>query len=159
MNDSIKNKELIQKFYTSFSNGNIKDMTDCYHKDITFQDPVFGKLKGQRAIKMWEMLLSQKKDSTKVTFSDIKVDTKNGKANWVAEYLYSETNRKVVNKVSAAFTFKEGKIATHTDSFDLWKWTKQAMGPVGYLIGWTPFMKNKIQKAANHNLDTFIKSN
>ncbi|MFL0100563.1 nuclear transport factor 2-like protein [Tenacibaculum maritimum] len=101
----------------------------------------------------------QKKDSTKVTFSDIKVDSKNGKANWVAEYLYSETNRKVVNKVSAAFTFKEGKIATHTDSFDLWKWTKQAMGLVGYLIGWTPFMKNKIQKAANHNLDTFIKSN
>ncbi|WP_373852613.1 hypothetical protein [Tenacibaculum maritimum] len=36
-------------------------MTDCYHKDITFQDPVFGKLKGQRAIKMWEMLLSPEK--------------------------------------------------------------------------------------------------
>ncbi|MFL0100562.1 hypothetical protein [Tenacibaculum maritimum] len=47
-------------------------MTDCYHKDITFQDPVFGKLKGQRAIKMWEMLLSRKKIVQKLLLAILK---------------------------------------------------------------------------------------
>jgi hypothetical protein len=38
----------------------------------------------------------------------------------------------------------------------LWKWTKQAMGAPGYLLGWTPFFKNKIQATTNSRLDKFI---
>ena len=151
--------KLIKKFYTSFSDGNSKEMVECYHENIVFQDPVFGTLKGERAIKMWEMLLSKKKDDTKISFDNIQTSVKNGKANWVAEYVYGQNNRKVINRVSTDFKFKEGKIIEHIDTFDLWKWTRQAMGILGYLIGWTPFMKSKIQKTTNKKLDKFIENN
>ncbi len=155
----MNNNELIKKFYTAFSDGNWKGMVECYHENIVFQDPVFGILKGERACKMWEMLLSQKKEDTKINFDIIQASADNGKANWVAEYVYGEKNRKVINKVSAEFKFKEGKIIEHLDTFDLWKWTRQAIGTVGYLVGWTPFMKRKIQKPTNKYLDKFIENN
>lgn len=52
----MDNKELIIKIYKSFSTGNIKSMIECYHKEIVFQDPVFGELKGDDAKNMWRML-------------------------------------------------------------------------------------------------------
>lgn len=150
------NKEIIEQFYTAFSEGNANKMTACYHKDIIFQDPVFGVLEGDMAIQMWMMLLSQKKNDTKVSFSNIEASSINGKAQWTAEYYYGDKKRKVINKVSANFKFKDGKIIEHTDDFDLWKWTRQAMGLVGTLLGWTPFMKNKIQKTTNQRLKDYI---
>ena len=64
-------------------------------------------------------------------------------------------NNELITKFYTAFS--EGNSEdTHTDTFDLYKWTKQAMGPVGYILGWTPFMKNKIQKITNGRLDEFI---
>lgn len=153
----MDNKEIIKKFYTSFSNGNIKGMLECYHEDIVFQDEIFGRLEGERAFKMWEMLLSQKKEDTIINFDNIQATNENGKANWVAEYIYGDKKRKVINKVSANFKFKDGKIIEHIDTFNLWKWTRQALGASGFLIGWTPFMKNKIQLTTNKKLDQFIK--
>ena len=152
----MNNNELIEKFYTSFSNGNVKKMTECYHENIVFQDPVFGVLKGEKAIKMWEMLLSRTTKSTKISFNNIQTTIEKGSANWKAEYNYGKANRKVINLVSANFKFKDGKIIEHIDTFNLWKWTQQAMGTVGYLFGWTPFMKNKIQKTTNRQLDKFM---
>lgn len=153
----MDNKEIIKKFYTSFSNGNIKGMLECYHKDVIFQDPVFGKLERERAFKMWEMLLSQKKEDTIINFNNAQATNEIGKANWVAEYVYGAKKRKIINRVQANFKFKNGKIIEHFDFFDLWKWTKQAFGITGFLIGWTPFMKNKIQQTTNKRLDEFIK--
>ncbi|QXP62415.1 MULTISPECIES: nuclear transport factor 2 family protein [unclassified Polaribacter] len=153
----MENKEIIKKFYTSFSNGNVTGMLECYHKDVVFKDAVFGRLEGDRAFKMWEMLLSNKKQDTTINFSNIEATAENGKANWVAEYLYGDKKRKVVNRVSADFRFKDGKIIQHFDTFDLWSWTKQAMGLPGYLLGWSSFMRNKIQQTTNNRLDVFIK--
>ena len=152
----MTNKELIENFYTAFSNGNVNGMIDCYHKDIVFQDPAFGVLKGERASKMWEMLLSRSTKSTKINFDTVQADSKTGSANWVAEYNYGEKNRKVINNVSANFKFKDGKIIEHIDTFNLWTWTQQAMGFLGYLMGWTSFMKTKIQKTTNKQLNEFI---
>lgn len=152
----MNNNELIEKFYNSFLNGNVEEMTACYHDDIVFQDPVFGMLKGEEAIKMWEMLLSRRTESTKISFDNIQTTEAGGSASWTAKYIYGAKKRKVTNVVHANFKFKEGKIIQHIDSFDLWKWTQQAMGAVGYLMGWTPFMKNKIQKTTKQQLDSFM---
>ncbi|MCC1485534.1 nuclear transport factor 2 family protein [Winogradskyella immobilis] len=152
----MDNKELIKKFYTSFSNGDINGMRECYHKDIVFQDPVFGTLKKEKVNNMWEMLLSRRTKSTKINFDNIQASIENGSANWVAEYNFGEKNRKVINRVSANFKFKDGKIIEHVDTFNLWKWTQQALGFSGYLIGWTSFMKTKIQKTTNKQLNAFI---
>lgn len=150
--------ELIEEFYTSFANGDPSRMTQCYHKDITFKDPAFGTLTGSEAIHMWHMLLNGTKQQIKISFNNIKASHTQGHANWVAEYTYGPKNSVVINHISAEFTFKDGKIYTHTDTFNLWKWTQQAMGLTGFILGWTPFMRKKIQHTLQRKLAKYIKT-
>ncbi len=152
----MNHNELLQKFYSSFSNGNAKGMIDCYHENIVFQDPAFGILKGNRAKYMWDMLLSKKDNDLRIDYKILKTDDKNGKVNWTARYNYGPKKRKVINKVTANFEFKDGKILKHTDDFNLWIWSKQALGTSGYLLGWSSYMRDQIQKKINKLLSSFI---
>lgn len=151
------NEQLIHKFYTAFANADAKTMCECYHTDIQFQDPVFGILKGDDARQMWKMLIEKSQGNIKIEFSDIKADEISGTAKWVATYNFSKTNRKVVNVIYAQFKFKDGLIIRHTDNFDIWKWSKQALGFKGFLLGWTGFMQNQIQKQALASLLNYNK--
>lgn len=150
-------QQLIEEFYAGFADGNAKTMVSCYHKDIQFQDPAFGKLEGQDVGDMWEMLIEKSNGNIKIEFSDVKADAFSGSARWVAVYDFSKTNRKVVNVIHASFVFKDGLIIKHTDNFDIWKWSKQALGIPGFLFGWTGFMQQKIQKNALQSLRTYQK--
>lgn len=147
-----QHQQLIEEFYAGFAEGNAKTMASCYHKDIQFQDPAFGKLQGQDVLDMWEMLIEKSKGNIKIEFSDVRADELSGSARWVAVYNFSKTNRNVVNVIQASFVFKDGLIIKHTDEFDIWKWSQQALGLPGYLLGWTGFMQQKIQKNALHSL-------
>ncbi|MCG1036638.1 nuclear transport factor 2 family protein [Polaribacter sargassicola] len=156
----MTNCELLKKFYTAFSNGNSLEMVECYHEDIVFKDPVFGELKGEKAINMWKMLLSNRNETTEIFFKSVKANQEEGSAIWIAKYLYGENKRKVTNIVDASFKFKDGKIIEHIDSFSVWTWSRQALGFTGFLLGWSDFMKNKIQKTTNKKLEDFMsKSN
>ncbi|WKB82159.1 nuclear transport factor 2 family protein [Cellulophaga lytica] len=154
----MSNYELIEKFYTSFSNADVNGMLSCYHNNIVFTDPAFGTLKGDRAKAMWQMLLSRSNGGTQITFSSITTNENKGSVNWKAVYTYGPKKRNVVNNVTASFTFLDGKIIKHTDSFNLWNWSKQALGTSGYLLGWSSFFKSKIQTKTNNLLDKFISS-
>jgi len=155
MND---NKQVIEKFYTSFAHLNWQGMTDCYHDDILFYDPVFQSLEGKQAKAMWEMLCKQAKDFT-VTTADITTDEEGyGSCNWTATYTFSATGRKVVNQVTARFRFQDGKIIEHNDEFDLYKWSRQALGWKGLFFGWTPWLQKAIQKKAKRSLDKFMQA-
>lgn len=152
----MTNRQLINNFYQSFANGNAQGMIECYHNDIEFEDPAFGKLKGEKAKAMWEMLLSRKDAAPTIRFSDVKADDKTGSATWIAEYEYGKQKRKVINHISAKFEFEDGKIIRHKDDFDLWKWSRQALGFSGLLLGWSGFMRNKIQGTTNRLLRKYI---
>ena len=78
-----------------------------------------------------------------------------GTAHWIAHYTF-RTGRKVVNDIQAAFRFENGLIAEHDDSFDFYKWSRQALGPPGLLLGWTPLLRAKVQKEARAGLDEFL---
>jgi len=149
------NAELVTRFYTAFSARDAEGMAACYHPDVQFSDPAFPDLKGWRASAMWRMLCERGKD-LELTFSDVVADDTGGSAKWEATYTFSQTGRKVHNRISATFTFKDDLIATHTDDFDFYAWTKMAMGPAGMLLGWTGFMKNKVQSGADDGLTRFI---
>jgi len=144
----MDNKQLIEKFYAAFAAGDAGGMIACYADDITFEDPAFGLLKGRDAKNMWRMLLGNN-TGIKITARNVEANHETGSADWVAEYVFSRTGRRVVNRVHAQFGFKEGKIVRHTDTFNAWKWAGQALGLSGYLLGWTPFMKNKIRRQTN----------
>lgn len=152
------NESLITKFYTAFANADAKTMSECYHPKIHFIDPAFGLLKENQVSDMWEMLILKSKGNIKIEFSDIKADDFSGSARWVATYNFSKTNRQVTNKIRAEFVFQDGLIIKHTDSFDVWKWSKQAFGPTGYLLGWTGFFHKKIKEQALLSLKKFQQS-
>ena len=149
----MTNEQLIDKFYTSFAAGNAEGMINCYTDDIEFKDPAFGVLKGDDAKNMWRMLL--KTPGINITTSNVKADDKTGSANWQAEYTFSLTGNKVVNKITAQFEFKDGKITKHTDHFSFWKWASQAFGFKGVLLGWTSLMRNKVREQALARLAKF----
>jgi len=151
----MTNAALIDKFYSAFAAHDADGMINCYSDEIVFTDPAFGELKGNDAKNMWRMLIKNSKGNLLIKYTDVTADDKSGLANWVATYTFSKTGRPVVNKIAARFEFQNGKITRHTDHFNLWKWSSQALGLPGYLLGWSPFMKNKIQKQANELLKKY----
>ncbi|MBL7860992.1 MAG: nuclear transport factor 2 family protein [Cyclobacteriaceae bacterium] len=146
---------LITKFYTAFQNRDWQTMNRCYHPQATFSDPAFRQLTGKEVQAMWHMLCLNARDFT-LTFSEVQVNKDSGNCHWQASYSFSKTGRKVHNKINAYFTFKEGQIYHHQDSFDLWRWSRMALGLPGVLLGWTPFLQNKIHATARHSLTKFI---
>ena len=151
------NEQLIDQFYTAFANQDWQKMANCYHPDIQFQDPAFGILNGQNVSDMWNMLLERSKGNLKIEFYNIKATENKGSATWIATYNFSKTNRKVVNTIQASFEFKDGLIYKHTDTFDLWKWSHQALGWKGLALGWTSFMQRKIREQAIVSLKNYQK--
>jgi len=152
----MKPTELITHFYTSFAAADAKTMAACYHPEIEFSDPAFGTLKGAKAGMMWNMLLAQSKEPIKIKFKNIRQNGDKVSAEWTAEYTFSPTQRKVFNRISAHFEFQDGLIIRHTDHFNLWKWSQQAFGLQGFLIGWVPYFKSALQKKTNKMLSKYI---
>ncbi len=149
------NAQLIQKFYSSFQARDASGMSACYHPEVVFSDPVFGRLHGAQAIAMWHMLCSRARD-LEVTFENVQADAGKGAAHWEARYTFSKTGRPVHNVIEAAFEFRDGRIIQHSDTFSFWKWTRMALGPTGLLLGWTPVLQTAIKKDARRNLEAFI---
>ena len=149
-------KSIIEKFYTSFSHFDAEAMVSCYHKEVIFEDPAFGILKGEHAKNMWRMLCNAlDKTNDKITFSDVEFEAEKGNAKWEAHYTFSQTKRRVHNKISASFEFKDDLIIKHTDEFNLHRWANQALGFKGFLFGGTNFFKNKLHAQTNKLLKKF----
>jgi hypothetical protein len=149
------NEELIETFYTSFQKLEAGAMLGCYHPGIRFSDPVFPVLTGPEVGGMWKMLCSQARNF-ELTYTDVQANDRTGKAHWEARYDFSATGRRVHNRINAEFEFQDGKIIKHTDAFDFWKWSGMALGPVGVLLGWTPLLREKVQRQAAERLARFI---
>ena len=62
----------------------------------------------------------------------------------------------MVNDVHATFRIENGLIVDHVDRFSFWKWSRQALGTKGLLLGWTPFLRAKVGGTAKAGLDKFI---
>jgi ketosteroid isomerase-like protein len=148
----MENEQLIRHFYESFAHHDADEMIKCYADEIEFSDPAFGDLKGADAKNMWKMLVERAKGNIKIEYSSVRADDKKGAADWTADYLFSKTGRRVFNEIHAEFEFKDGKIVRHTDAFDFWKWSKQALGLKGRLLGWSRFLQNKVRQNARASL-------
>lgn len=154
INPSEHNSALITRFYEAFNRLDAEAMAACYTEDVLFSDPVFGELRGRQAGDMWRMLTSRAKEFS-VRFDNVRADERSGGAHWVATYLFSQTGRTVVNDIQARFVFRDGKICEHHDHFDLWRWSRQALGAKGALLGWTPFVQNAIRAQAQKGLKAY----
>ena len=149
------NASLIDRFYKAFAAGDAEGMVACYHPDVHFSDPVFTDLRGDRAGAMWRMLSARAKD-LKIVHSDVSADDLEGRAHWDADYTFSATGRSVHNVIDARFTFRDGKIVRHIDTFDLHRWAGMALGITGKLFGWLPPVQSGIRQKAAAGLDAWI---
>ena len=150
------NKDLITRFYTAFQSGDFATMQKSYHDEAHFNDPAFKNLTAKEVRAMWQMLVTAAKD-LQITFSDVEADDKMGTCKWEARYTFSKTGRKVHNIIEANFEFKDGKIIKHNDHFNFWRWSRQALGTSGLLLGWSNMLQQKVQTTARKGLELFMK--
>ncbi len=152
---SHPNDELIQRFYAAFAKRDGDQMAACYAPDAHFSDPVFPDLRGGEPGAMWRMLTGRAAD-LEVKLLEHEADDERGSAHWLADYTFSTTGRKVHNDVRAQFRFKDGLIAEHRDAFSFYAWSRQALGPAGLALGWTPLIHGKVKRQARAGLDEFL---
>lgn len=150
-----KNEEIIHRLYTALQKLDHEGMIRCYHPNAIFNDPVFELKSKEEIAGMWTMLCSRAKEF-EFHYDGVKAGEYEGKARLKAKYLFSQTDRIVHNHINAKFKFKEGLIIEHIDSFSFWRWSRQALGFPGLLMGWTSFLQKKVQKQAFINLKRFM---
>lgn len=150
-----KNEKTIQKLYSALQNLDHEGMIECYHLNATFEDPVFSLNSKDEIAGMWTMLCKRAKEF-EFHFDEVEAEEHEGKARLKAKYLFSQTGRMVYNQINARFKFKDGLILEHVDSFDFWRWSRQALGLPGLIFGWTSFLQKKVQKKAYKNMKRFM---
>ena len=133
-------------------------MAACYHPEIVFSDEAFTNLRGKEATAMWAMLCARGKD-LELLASEISADADGGRAHWEAKYTFSQTGRFVHNKIDAVFAFRDGRIVRHIDRFNFWKWSSQALGGIGIVLGWFPLIKATVRKKAAKSLQDYMEKN
>ena len=151
------NAQLLTDFYSAFERKDGVAMAECYAKEARFSDPVFPELDAREARAMWRMFCERPGSDLAVTFDGVEADDHKGRAHWIARYTFPLTGRSVVNDIEASFDLADGKITRHRDSFDLWKWTRMALGVTGTLLGWSPIVQNKVRRQARSQLDRFMR--
>ncbi len=147
--------ELIQRFYSAFAGGDGAGMAACYAPDVRFSDPVFPDLRGQKAGAMWRMLTEAPGSDLRIELLEHEAGDEVGSARWRAHYTFTETGRPVVNDVRASFRFAGGLIAEHRDEFSFHRWARQALGPSGLLLGWTPLLRSAVRRKAAQRLESY----
>jgi ketosteroid isomerase-like protein len=146
---------LIERFYTAFNARDGDAMAACYTTDVHFWDPVFQDLHGREATGMWRMLTERATDLD-VQLLDSSVSGDQGTAHWRATYPFTQTGRHVINNVHATFRFTNGLISDHRDEFNFYTWSRQALGPAGLLLGWSPIVQNKVRRTARQSLTDYL---
>jgi ketosteroid isomerase-like protein len=147
-------QQLIETFYQAFARLDYATMASCYHPQARFSDPAFT-LQGADIGVMWQMLC-QRAQHFQLNFT---VTQQDGlvRAHWEPRYLFSQTGRQVHNIIDAEFEFRDGLIYRHRDHFSFWRWSRQALGLPGLLLGWTPWLRKKVQQQAAAGLRAFTR--
>jgi hypothetical protein len=147
----------VERLYAAFAKLDAETMAACYAPDAVFDDEAFS-LRGREQIGgMWAMLC----DAVKAKGRDVwKLETRDitaRSAHWEPTYRFSATGRMVHNIIDAEFEFDAaGLITRHRDRFDFWRWSRQALGAPGLLLGWSPMLRGKVRAQAAKNLDRFL---
>lgn len=142
---------VLERFYSAFAQRDWAAMGTCYHAGARFSDPVFPALDEAQVRAMWRMLLTSGTD-LRISYTVLKADSNSGEVRWEAWYTFSKTKRPVHNIITSSFVLKDDRILVQNDHFDFWRWSRQALGASGLLLGWSPMVRNKVQGIAAANL-------
>lgn len=150
-------EQTVRRLYDALAALDADTMATCYAEPACFEDEVFS-LRGREEIAaMWQMLvtaaLGQPREAWRLDYRDIRIQGHTGSAHWDAHYRFSATGRAVVNRIDSHFCFDaDGLILTQRDRFDFWRWSRQALGAPGLLLGWSPWLRAKVRAQAAQSL-------
>ncbi len=147
----------LSRFYTAFAQRDWAAMGACYADGARFTDPVFPDLDASGVRAMWKMLLTSGTD-LRVTFRVVEETAERGVCEWEAFYTFSKTGKKVHNKIRSEFELRDGLIVRQRDHFNFWRWSRQALGITGLLLGWSSMVKNKVRGIARAGLERAMKA-
>lgn len=151
---SERSRETIRRLYSAMDTHDGDAMAALYAPGARFEDPVFGPLTGEQAGDMWRMLTSRSAD-LRVELAEHSAEGDRGTARWIARYTFTPTGRPVTNDIRASFRFEDGLIVEHIDRFSFYRWARQALGPLGTLLGWAPPLRMALRRRALGDLERF----
>jgi hypothetical protein len=140
----------VQRYWDALDRADGEAMAACYAHDATFRDEVF-ELVGDDIGAMWRMLLRPGADVV-VTTHALQETPTGASGAWEAVYRFPSTGRRVHNRIESSFTVAGDAIVAQRDRFPFWKWSRMALGPVGWLLGWTPMLRRQVQARARSQL-------
>jgi ketosteroid isomerase-like protein len=143
------------RFYAAFAARDWRTMGSLYADDARFTDPAFVDLDAAEVRAMWRMLISRGADLA-LEYRVLDETAVSAAVHWTARYTFSQSGRKVVNEIDAEMTLRDGAIVRHVDRFDFHRWARQALGAPGWLLGWTPLFRRKVQAKARAGLRQFM---
>ena len=144
-----------ERFYDAFALGDWHTMGMTYAQHATFSDPVFPLLGVDEVRAMWQMLLPHAPDLS-VNYNVVSESDDGARVVWIARYTFGQTGRPVTNRVVSEMRFAAGRIVRQVDRFNLWRWSRQALGLQGWLFGWTPMLRDRVRKQAASALRKFV---
>ena len=133
-------------------------MARLYDDAAYFSDPAFRTLTAEETRAMWRMLILRSKGELHIAYHSVEEKEDHVSGVWEATYTFGKTGRKVHNIIKSKMIVEEGKIIVHEDQFNLWKWSRMALGTSGLLLGWTPWIQGRIHAQARNGLRKFMES-
>jgi hypothetical protein len=101
-----------------------------------------------------EAVTAQGRDVWALQAGPVRLDERGAGVHWEARYRFSGTGRIVHNRIDARMRLDAaGLIVDHVDRFDFWRWSRQALGAPGYVLGWSPVLRRRVQAQARARLD------
>ncbi len=144
----------LHRFYTAFQSLDAAAMAACYHPNASFSDPVFKDLRGEKIAAMWLMLTQgamRSRGDWSLEYSILSGNERKAMVQWDARYSFAG-RRKVHNRVTSHLAFWDGLIVRQIDEFDFWRWSRQALGPSGWVLGWNKQYQAAVSAAAIRRL-------
>ncbi len=156
-----ENRSTLTRFYSAFAQLDPDTMSGCYSPDVRFQDEIFTLEGRDQVMVMWRMLCASAQAGGhadwKLNFRVVSVDAQTGRLHWSAHYAFGKTQRPVHNRIESVFAFNAaGQITQHYDHFDFWRWSRQALGLPGLLLGWSPLLRRQVRSKALDGLNRHL---
>ena len=145
---------VVERFYQALQRGDAAGIRAVYAPGVVYSDPVFGELRGRRALTMWEMFCARE-ERLGVAYSGVRADGEGVRAHWVASYSFGARSRPVENSIESRFMVVDGLITQHHDDFDVRRWAGQALGTMGRALGGTPPLRRALRRRTVAMLDAF----
>lgn len=151
----------LMRFYNAFAHLDPVTMAQCYAPQARFEDEVFTLEGRDQVMAMWFMLCesldTNGRADWKLSFRIVSVAAHTASLHWSTRYPFGKQRRAVYNRIDASFRFDDaGLIVHHRDSFDFWRWSRQALGWSGLLLGWSPLLRRKVRSSAMAGLHRYI---